>query len=84
MFFVIYYVLYVSRASKGIGHALVLRNESGMFGFSEPYCMFASLRDLVHYYRTHSLAVHNEELDVTLKYPVLPPSADGNNVYVLH
>lgn len=43
--------------------------ENGKFGFSPPY-EFNSVKQLIEYYKTTSMARHNFKLDVLLKYPV--------------
>lgn len=40
------------------------------YGFAEPYDAHCSLKDLVLHYRLHSLAQHNDALDVRLSHPV--------------
>lgn len=40
------------------------------YGFAEPYDIHCSLKDLVLHYRLHSLAQHNDALDVRLAHPV--------------
>lgn len=67
-------------SSKGGEYTLTLRKggtnklikicyKNGMYGFSEPY-KFASVIDLVNFYRKSSLAQYNSALDIKLKYPV--------------
>ncbi|MEQ2191316.1 hypothetical protein XENOCAPTIV_026404 [Xenoophorus captivus] len=40
------------------------------YGFAEPYDAHCSLKDLVLHYQLHSLAQHNDALDVRLLHPV--------------
>lgn len=72
------------RTSNIIGHCKIERHESG-YGFAEPYYIHETLRDLVLHYQETSLAEHNDELDLTLMYPVNeglnpppPPPPTGN------
>lgn len=44
-------------------------SRQGRYGFSEPY-RFASVPELIHFYRSVSLAQYNPTLDVKLLYPV--------------
>jgi len=53
---------------------MIEKHDTG-YGFAEPYFIHKTLHDLVMYYRQTTLVEHNEILDVTLKYPVLAPSA---------
>ncbi|CAH1775219.1 unnamed protein product [Owenia fusiformis] len=53
-----------------IGNCIIKKTETG-FGFTEPYCIHETLLDLVVHYQQVSLAEHNDQLDVTLAYPVL-------------
>lgn len=61
---------------KGVtNHCIISHSEKG-FGFAEPYNIHRSLKALVLHYATTSLEEHNEQLTITLKYPVhakLPP-----------
>lgn len=54
---------------NSVVHCKIDRRETG-FGFSEPFYVHQTLRDLVRHYRKQSLAEHNEMLNVSLKYPV--------------
>ena len=44
-------------------------SRQGRYGFSEPY-RFGSVPELIHFYRSVSLAQYNPTLDVKLLYPV--------------
>ncbi|XP_046457115.1 phosphatidylinositol 3-kinase regulatory subunit alpha-like isoform X4 [Daphnia pulex] len=44
-------------------------SRQGRYGFSEPY-RFSSVPELIHFYRSVSLAQYNPTLDVKLLYPV--------------
>lgn len=52
-----------------VGHCHIHQTERG-FGFSEPYNIYPSLKDLVLHYAQNSLEEHNEKLKTTLTYPV--------------
>lgn len=67
---------------KGVvGHCLIKRSERG-YGFTEPYLIFPTLKDLVMHYATTSLEEHNHELITTLAHPVYAPQPE--NAYVLN
>lgn len=53
---------------------MIYRTPHG-YGFAEPYDVHCSLKDLVLHYRLHSLAQHNDALDVRLSHPVHAKSA---------
>lgn len=55
-------------------HCMIYKTASG-YGFAEPYNLYASLKDLVLHYKHVSLVQHNDSLNVTLSYPVLPQPA---------
>ena len=61
-------------SSSIVGHCKIERHESG-FGFAEPYYIHETLKDLVLHYQEISLAEHNDDLDLTLMYPVKQPKA---------
>ncbi|XP_069072507.1 phosphatidylinositol 3-kinase regulatory subunit beta [Pleurodeles waltl] len=52
-------------------HCVIYKTATG-YGFAEPYNLYASLKDLVLHYKHTSLVQHNDSLNVTLSYPVLP------------
>lgn len=67
-------------SSKGGEYTLTLRKDgtsklikishrNGKYGFSEPF-KFASVVELVNFYRNVSLAQYNATLDIKLLYPV--------------
>uniref|UniRef100_A0A3Q3AY69 Phosphoinositide-3-kinase, regulatory subunit 2 (beta) n=1 Tax=Kryptolebias marmoratus TaxID=37003 RepID=A0A3Q3AY69_KRYMA len=51
-------------------HCVIYKTATG-YGFAEPYNLFSSLKDLVLHYKNVSLVQHNDQLNVTLAYPVL-------------
>lgn len=50
-------------------HCIINETKKG-FGFTEPYNIYPSLKDLVVHYATNSLVIHNDVLDTVLKLPV--------------
>ena len=50
-------------------HCIIYETTNG-FGFTEPYNIYATLKELVLAYQQNSLVQHNEELDTTLVWPV--------------
>lgn len=62
-----------------VNHCIIYETDRG-FGFSEPYNIYPSLKQLVLHYARNSLEEHNEELRTTLLYPVfaLRDSKDDN------
>lgn len=69
VFFPIYYSV-----NEEVKHCMIYRTPHG-YGFAEPYDVHCSLKDLVLHYRLHSLAQHNDALDVRLSHPVHAKSA---------
>ncbi|KAM4628687.1 phosphatidylinositol 3-kinase regulatory subunit beta-like [Polymixia lowei] len=55
-----------------VRHCVIYRTSAG-YGFTEPYDLHASLRDLVLHYRHTSLVQHNQQMNVTLAWPALSP-----------
>nr|XP_019967565.1 PREDICTED: phosphatidylinositol 3-kinase regulatory subunit gamma-like isoform X1 [Paralichthys olivaceus] len=55
--------------NKEVKHCMIYSTPHG-YGFAEPYDVHCSLKDLVLHYRLHSLAQHNDALDVRLSHPV--------------
>ncbi|XP_070774517.1 phosphatidylinositol 3-kinase regulatory subunit gamma-like isoform X4 [Enoplosus armatus] len=55
--------------NEEVKHCMVYSTPHG-YGFAEPYDVHCSLKDLVLHYRLHSLAQHNDALDVRLSHPV--------------
>uniref|UniRef100_A0A8C8HLY8 Phosphoinositide-3-kinase, regulatory subunit 2 (beta) n=1 Tax=Oncorhynchus tshawytscha TaxID=74940 RepID=A0A8C8HLY8_ONCTS len=51
-------------------HCVIYKTDKG-YGFAEPYNLYGSLKDLVLHYKQESLVQHNDQLNVTLAYPVL-------------
>lgn len=64
-------------AKNMIGHCMIECRETG-YGFAEPFYLHDSLKSLVLHYRETSLAEHNDQLDITLAYPV-NASQPGNS-----
>lgn len=60
--------------NEEVKHCMIYRTPHG-YGFAEPYDVHCSLKDLVLHYRLHSLAQHNDALDVRLSHPVHAKSA---------
>ncbi|XP_013886949.1 phosphatidylinositol 3-kinase regulatory subunit gamma [Austrofundulus limnaeus] len=52
-----------------VKHCIIFSTPGGL-GFSEPYNLYSSLKDLVLHYRTTSLLQHNDSLNVRLAFPV--------------
>lgn len=62
------YVLVV--VCNGIpNHCIIYETRKG-FGFTEPYNIYPTLKDLVLHYATNSLEMHNEVLKTVLKHPL--------------
>lgn len=57
------------RINGMVGHCKVL-NQDGKFGFAAPYILHDSLVELVLYYKDHSLASHNPQLNTRLVFPI--------------
>uniref|UniRef100_A0A3B5LGU5 SH2 domain-containing protein n=1 Tax=Xiphophorus couchianus TaxID=32473 RepID=A0A3B5LGU5_9TELE len=55
--------------SEEVKHCMIYSTSHG-YGFAEPYDAHCSLKDLVLHYHLHSLAQHNDALDVRLLHPV--------------
>ncbi|XP_015755631.1 PREDICTED: phosphatidylinositol 3-kinase regulatory subunit alpha-like [Acropora digitifera] len=53
-----------------IKHIAIERGSNGCFGLAENHTPHQTLRELVNWYHSNSLHVHNPLLDITLKYPV--------------
>lgn len=53
-----------------IKHIAIERGSNGCFGLAENHTPHHTLRELVNWYHSNSLHVHNPLLDITLKYPV--------------
>ncbi|XP_077412578.1 phosphatidylinositol 3-kinase regulatory subunit beta [Vanacampus margaritifer] len=58
-------------------HCVINKTATG-YGFAEPYNLYSSLKDLVLHYKNVSLIQHNDQLNVTLAYPVLARSQNHN------
>uniref|UniRef100_A0A3Q2Y1Z7 Phosphoinositide-3-kinase regulatory subunit 2 n=1 Tax=Hippocampus comes TaxID=109280 RepID=A0A3Q2Y1Z7_HIPCM len=52
-----------------VKHCVINRTSTG-YGFAEPYNLYSSLRELVLHYQHTSLIQHNQQLNVTLAWPV--------------
>lgn len=66
----IYYVILCnSRYHGNVGHCKIIHKNTG-YGFADPYCVHASLMQLVLHYQQESLKDHNPNLDIRLLYPV--------------
>ncbi|XP_030748688.1 phosphatidylinositol 3-kinase regulatory subunit alpha isoform X1 [Sitophilus oryzae] len=67
-----------------VNHCIINETDKG-YGFSEPYNIYPSLKDLVLHYATNSLEIHNDLLNTVLKYPIGATSSSSNreniNVY---
>ncbi|XP_061588920.1 phosphatidylinositol 3-kinase regulatory subunit gamma-like isoform X1 [Cololabis saira] len=55
--------------NEEVKHCMIYSTPHG-YGFAEPYDIHCSLKELVLHYRLHSLAQHNDALDVRLSHPV--------------
>uniref|UniRef100_A0A8C8HMW8 Phosphatidylinositol 3-kinase regulatory subunit beta n=1 Tax=Oncorhynchus tshawytscha TaxID=74940 RepID=A0A8C8HMW8_ONCTS len=53
-------------------HCVIYKTDKG-YGFAEPYNLYGSLKDLVLHYKQESLVQHNDQLNVTLAYPIHGP-----------
>ncbi|CAH1153755.1 unnamed protein product [Phaedon cochleariae] len=54
-------------------------NETGKgLGFTEPYNIYPTLKDLVLHYATNSLEIHNDLLNTVLAYPILASNGSHN------
>jgi phosphoinositide-3-kinase regulatory subunit len=54
---------------EGTNKLIKVLQRNGKYGFSEPF-KFDSITELIHHYRTTSLAQYNSMLDIKLLYPV--------------
>ncbi|XP_019865910.2 phosphatidylinositol 3-kinase regulatory subunit alpha isoform X2 [Aethina tumida] len=50
-------------------HCIIDQSNRG-YGFTEPYNIYPSLKDLVLHYATNSLEIHNDSLNTVLRYPI--------------
>uniref|UniRef100_A0A8K9WQB8 Phosphoinositide-3-kinase, regulatory subunit 2 (beta) n=1 Tax=Oncorhynchus mykiss TaxID=8022 RepID=A0A8K9WQB8_ONCMY len=57
-------------------HCVIYKTDKG-YGFAEPYNLYGSLKDLVLHYKQESLVQHNDQLNVTLAYPIHGPGKAG-------
>lgn len=53
-----------------INHCIINETAKGL-GFTEPYNIYPTLKDLVLHYATNSLEIHNDLLNTVLAYPIL-------------
>jgi phosphoinositide-3-kinase regulatory subunit len=61
---------YTLTVRKGGTNKLIkVLQKNGKYGFSEPF-KFDTVTELIHHYRTTSLAQYNYMLDIKLLYPV--------------
>jgi phosphoinositide-3-kinase regulatory subunit len=61
---------YTLTLRKGGANRLIkVLQKNGKYGFSEPF-KFDTVTELIHHYRTTSLAQYNSMLDIKLLYPV--------------
>ncbi|XP_069693918.1 phosphatidylinositol 3-kinase regulatory subunit alpha-like isoform X2 [Periplaneta americana] len=61
---------YTLTLRKGGSNKLIkILQRNGKYGFSEPF-KFSSVMELIHHFRTNSLAQYNSMLDIQLLYPV--------------
>lgn len=67
-FLILFFFIYHS-VNEEVKHCMIYSTPQG-YGFAEPYDAHCSLKDLVLHYRLHSLAQHNDALDVRLSHPV--------------
>ncbi|KAJ8941429.1 hypothetical protein NQ318_016061 [Aromia moschata] len=51
-------------------HCIINETNKGL-GFTEPYNIYPTLKDLVLHYATNSLEIHNDLLNTVLAYPIL-------------
>ncbi|KAJ8980587.1 hypothetical protein NQ317_018714 [Molorchus minor] len=58
-----------------VNHCIINETNKGL-GFTEPYNIYPTLKDLVLHYATNSLEIHNDLLNTVLAYPIL--SCNGN------
>lgn len=61
--------------NEEVKHCMIYSTPHG-YGFAEPYDAHCSLKDLVLHYRLHSLAQHNDALDVRLSHPIHAKAQD--------
>ncbi|XP_060515807.1 phosphatidylinositol 3-kinase regulatory subunit alpha isoform X2 [Cylas formicarius] len=67
-----------------VNHCIINETNKGL-GFTEPYNIYPTLKDLVLHYATNSLEIHNDLLNTVLKYPIGATQAGyaaRDNVYV--
>ncbi|KAJ8918757.1 hypothetical protein NQ315_015077 [Exocentrus adspersus] len=60
-----------------INHCMIYVTSKGL-GFTEPYNIYPTLKDLVLHYATNSLEIHNDLLNTVLAYPIF--ACNGNYV----
>ncbi|KAJ8950354.1 hypothetical protein NQ314_007889 [Rhamnusium bicolor] len=53
-----------------VNHCIINETIKGL-GFTEPYNIYPTLKDLVLHYATNSLEIHNDLLNTVLAYPIL-------------
>nr|CAI5831801.1 unnamed protein product [Callosobruchus analis] len=66
-------------------HCIINETSKGL-GFTEPYNIYPSLKDLVLHYATNSLEIHNDLLNTVLAYPIMAYTSNymnrENSMYV--
>jgi phosphoinositide-3-kinase regulatory subunit len=67
---------------EGTNKLIKVLKRNGKYGFSEPF-QFDTVTELIHHYRTTSLAQYNSTLDIKLLYPVSRKEKVGNEVLLL-
>nr|XP_006819735.1 PREDICTED: phosphatidylinositol 3-kinase regulatory subunit alpha-like [Saccoglossus kowalevskii] len=60
-------------ANGEVRHCVINKTQNG-YGFAEPYTIYHSLKELVLHYQQNTLALHNDQLDTNLSYPVGVPT----------
>nr|XP_023018059.1 phosphatidylinositol 3-kinase regulatory subunit alpha-like isoform X1 [Leptinotarsa decemlineata] len=58
-------------------HCIINETSKGL-GFTEPYNIYPTLKDLVLHYATNSLEIHNDLLNTVLAYPISACSTNYN------
>jgi len=67
---------------EGTNKLIKVLQRNGKYGFSEPF-KFDTVTELIHHYRTTSLAQYNSMLDIKLLYPVSRKEKVRNEVSLL-
>ncbi|XP_072402257.1 phosphatidylinositol 3-kinase regulatory subunit alpha-like isoform X1 [Diabrotica undecimpunctata] len=72
------------QCNGGTNHCIINETQKGL-GFTEPYNIYPTLKDLVLHYATNSLEIHNDLLNTVLAYPIWASNGNhnrDNSVYV--